>query len=163
MFKQVTKLLGAIAVMGWMGVANATLIFDFSWDSSSGRVTGVIEGLIDISNTFEYQEATQVTITSLDGIAKEFDLIGGQQQVSFNGFLLKNNNIVSGEFKSEGLQFDIYFNEAFANVLDKTGNPYQFYHGETNFNRATVPEPSTVILLSLGLAGLSFARYRRQS
>lgn len=30
-------------------------------------------------------------------------------------------------------------------------------------NRVTLPEPGTVILLSLGLAGLSFARYGKQS
>ena len=29
--------------------------------------------------------------------------------------------------------------------------------------RVSVPEPGTVVLLSLGLAGLSFARYRKQS
>ncbi|MFT5544041.1 MAG: hypothetical protein ACI96N_003260 [Arenicella sp.] len=47
MFKKIAKLLGAIALTGWMGVANATLIFDFSWDSSNGKVTGEILGLVD--------------------------------------------------------------------------------------------------------------------
>jgi hypothetical protein len=45
MFKKVTKHIIAIALTGWMGVANATLIIDFSWDGRNGEVNGVIEGL----------------------------------------------------------------------------------------------------------------------
>ena len=37
------------------------------------------------------------------------------------------------------------------------------YYGSWLVRSTSVPEPSTVILLLLGLAGLSFARYRRQS
>lgn len=44
-------------------------------------------------------------------------------------------------------------------------NPGRFYAASSIASKpiTAAPEPGTVILLSLGLAGLSFARYRRQS
>ncbi|MFT4725473.1 MAG: hypothetical protein ACI9LX_000320 [Paraglaciecola sp.] len=162
MYKKVTKLLGAIALTGWMGVANATLIFDFSWDSPEGEVTGVIEGLID--SPIE-QEALQVTITSLDGIATDFDLIGGSQRVFTNEFIVVNKELVVAVLASSGPEFYLrmFSNTAYFEFYGGQGVvEYQSFSAPI-LNRVSVPEPSTVILLSLGLAGLSFVRYRKQS
>ena len=158
MFRKVTKLLGAIALTGWMGVANATLIFDFSWDSSEGAVTGVIEGLID--SPIE-QEALQVTITSLNGIATDLDLIGGSQTVFTNEFEVVNKKLAVAVLTSTGPQFYLQMSTNTAN-FEYSGVQYQSFSAPI-LNRVSVPEPSTVVLLSLGLAGLSFVRYRKQS
>ena len=164
MYKKVTKLLGAIALTGWMGVANATLIFDFSWDSPQGEVTGVIEGLIDSPIPIE-QEALQVTITSLNGIATDFDLIGGSQIVYTNEFKVVNKNLEVAVLTSAATKYYLQLstNTAYFEYLGMQGKEeYQSFSAPI-FNRVSVPEPSTVILLSLGLAGLSFVRYRKQS
>ena len=162
MFRKVTKLLGAIALTGWMGVANATLIFDFSWDSSEGAVTGVIEGLID--SPIE-QEAVQVTITSLNGIATDFDLIGGSQIVYTNEFKVVNKNLEVAVLNSAATKYYLKLstNTAYFEYLGMQGKVEYQSPSAPIFNRVSVPEPSTVILLSLGLAGLSFVRYRKQS
>jgi hypothetical protein len=65
MFKMVSKILGVIALTGWMGVANATLIFDFSWDSSNGKIIGEIYGLSDDGDNMG---ATGLVLTSVDGM-----------------------------------------------------------------------------------------------
>jgi len=50
----------------------------------------------------------------------------------------------------------------YANYADYSPN-IKITNPEFTINRVTVPEPDSVILLLLGLAGLSFARYRKQS
>jgi hypothetical protein len=64
MFTMVTKILGVIALTGWMSVANASLIYDFSWDSYHGTIIGEIYGLSDNGYNLE---ASGLVLTSVDG------------------------------------------------------------------------------------------------
>jgi hypothetical protein len=170
MFKKVTKILGVIALTGWMGAANATLIFDFSWDGRNGIVTGEVLGLADNARN---QQASGVLITSVNGIPSapsvdffdstlwdidfnSFDVFGGQ--IVFNDFIASSSPAsADGSFRLVSYDHVAYIpRNSSVGYWDnlKVGVPF--------VNRVTVPEPSSVILLSLGLAGLSFARYRKQ-
>jgi hypothetical protein len=167
MIKRFTKILGVIALTGWMGVANATLIFEFSWDSSDGKIIGEIYGLSDDGINME---ATGFVLTSVGGI-----------QVNISVFEDDGWQVFGNEFDvSDGELGNIYFN-AVSNSPDigavELDNKYKIndffnYEGDTFryhatkyvsvVKRVTVPEPSSVILMLLGLVGLSFARYRKQ-
>ena len=178
MFNKVTKILTTIALTGWMGVANATLIFDFSWDSSNGRIIGEISGL---ENNAVGQRATGIVLSSIGGVLVNIDVVNDL------GWQVKKN--VFHVWKG-GINFDFrsYIENPLCGrwpgicpyplssefMVDQSAGyslftrNYVYLGGEWRgsniafVNRVTVPEPSTVILLSLGLAGLSFARYRKQ-
>jgi|UPI0005925372 hypothetical protein len=172
MFKKVTKLLGAIALTGWMGVANATLIFDFSWDSSNGKIIGEIYGLSDDGVNME---ATGLVLTSVGGTQVDinvFEDIGWDVPVNY--FDVLEGQIVGFDFSASAPRaltsargallrfYDDRYNGT-AELLYRTRpRIYAGYGIGTFVKRATVPEPSSVILMLLGLAGLSFARYRKQ-
>jgi hypothetical protein len=84
MFKMVTRILGVIALTGWMGAANATLIFDFSWDSDNGEIIGEIYGLSD--NGVD-QAATGIVLTSIDAMQVIMDVtVDPFWDVLINGF-----------------------------------------------------------------------------
>ena len=184
MFKKVTKLLGAIALTGWMGVANATLIFDFSWDSAGGQIIGVIEGLEEIPGI---QQATSVTLISANNDALNTDYVGfpSENTVYNNAFSVVNGEISSVYFHGVRTYYKGRFRRD-SNLFmcggcqrDSSQPPVEvsaswYDRGRDDFlwaatapprfeRRVTVPEPSTVILLSLGLAGLSLVRYRKLS
>jgi len=179
MFKKVTKLLGVIALTGWMGVANATLIFDFSWDSSNGKISGEILGLTNVVGS---QGATGVVITSINGVDVSIDVINDARWLlGTNIFHVFDSEVVYSDFYSftrngeEDIYWKLeskvggwvntwnatytrdYYNQIFASNINPSFPSVSFV------NRVTVPEPDSVILVLLGLAGLSFARYRRQS
>jgi len=172
MFKKVTKILLTIALTGWMGVANATLIFDFSLDSNGGKISGQIFGLLD---NVQAQSATAVIITEIHGDMVNFDLTDGiNAEFGTNDFSVSGGELVSFIYQiskvKNNAEIDLHlrFNyhgipDAFvySNHINKdyiTANIRGLY----TLSRVTVPEPSTVILMLLGLAGLSFARYRKQ-
>ncbi|PKG95957.1 PEP-CTERM sorting domain-containing protein [Paraglaciecola sp. MB-3u-78] len=181
MINKVTKILAIIALTGWMGVANATLIFDFSWDSSNGKISGEILGL---TNEVGPQGATGVVLTSLDGNSVSVDVVKDAGWiVDSNNFQVLNNKIVFAMFESTLFKQVTYsFNDVRSFEGNYFGDAYlKFVDGAENIlisalkddvtnelsisfvNRVTVPEPNSVLLVSLGLAGLSFARYRKQS
>jgi hypothetical protein len=167
MFKKVTKLLGAIALTGWMGVANASLIFDFSWDSSNGKISGEILGLVDNNAS---QSASAIILTGIDGVSVQIDFLDTN---TFN--VITNSFSVSGGVVDFVDVFAMDPNGSFFSIWSFSGGNYvtaapsnrQYIaspgSGIKFVNRVTVPEPDSVILVLLGLAGLSFARYRRQS
>jgi hypothetical protein len=183
MFKIVTKLLGAIALTGWMGVANATLIFDFSFQFESGLETrGEIRFL---GNSDLLQSATSVTLTRAFGYdvaiivhRYQIDYFGehcvGVCTVFENEFIVKDDKVMSYAFSAKVVSRPPH-NSPYATLFmqnngyggtiyyDWLGNPTGGSQVSFSKREVTVPEPGTVILLSLGLAGLSFARYRRQS
>jgi hypothetical protein len=179
MFKKVTRILGVIALTGWMGVANATLIFDFSWDSSNGKVTGEIFGLVD---NRAGQAASSILITSVAGITlyrpdwdildvtywipqnNYFDvsagrIVGYNVFVSFTPDAIKMSSTGGGYFGLGAIPGRGRYDDRSTSLRHENSlsDLPQFV------NRVTVPEPSSVILMLLGLAGLSFTRYRRQS
>jgi hypothetical protein len=176
MFKKVTKLLGAIALTGWMGGANATLIFDFSFGGSGNETIGEITGLVD--NDFD-QSATSIRFTKLDGNIVDFEFITDNTSVVTNSFNVTNNLIsdfaldMNFENYVDGNNYNLYRDNSPRGGGDlsvslwnwaSSTHPVQVSGAPTFLMReVTVSEPGTVILLSLGLAGLSFARYRRQS
>jgi len=166
MFKEVTKLLGAIALTGWMGVANATLIFDFSWDSDNGKIIGEIVGLTNVGGT---QSATGIVLSSIGGVIADIDVVNDPGwAVDFNSFQVVENVLSNWDFLSilknnDGTElgfFNLYLEED--EIQLKKDNIIYSSSDIAFVNRVTVPEPSSVILLSLGFAGLSFARYRKQ-
>jgi len=178
MINKITKLLAIIALTGWMGVANATLIFDFSWDSSNGKISGEILGL---TNEVGPQGATGVVVTRIFGNRVNVDVVKDPGwMVDLNNFQVFNNRIVSARFESmHGPAASLLFNVMKYNE-ELHGDAYLSDGGEeflframkdcvecalsiSFVNRVTVPEPNSVLLVSLGLAGLSFARYRKQS
>ena len=167
MFKMVTRILGVIALTGWMGAANATLIFDFSWDSDNGEIIGEIYGL---SDNGVHQAATGIVLTSIDAMQVNIDVFDDPfWDVKFNVFDVASGKITYVDFFS---QFDDVVIDRRFSMFSRGPIPDGFYidgfvsyivDGAVAFdNRVTVPEPSSVILMLLGLAGLSFARYRKQ-
>ncbi|PKG97023.1 PEP-CTERM sorting domain-containing protein [Paraglaciecola sp. MB-3u-78] len=176
MFKMVSKILGVIALTGWMGVANATLIFDFSWDSSNGKIIGEIYGLSDDGDNMG---ATGLVLTSVGVMHLNYNVFED------NGWTVHNNSfdVMDGEFKDinfyasyifGGVERIIFIFDWGATYRGTIHNieVYLYNGGNKGFydatgvgvfgKRVTVPEPSSVILMLLGLAGLSFARYRKQ-
>jgi hypothetical protein len=166
MFKMVTKILGVIALTGWMGAANATLIFDFSWDSDNGKIIGEIYGLSDNGYNLE---ASGLVLTSVGGLQVSIDVFNGPLwDVEYNSFYVFDGKVVGAVFVSTVSFPDNYF---FIDCRDLERDCYVNYigpgidYGDDGISvvkRVTVPEPSSVILMLLGLAGLSFARYRKQ-
>jgi hypothetical protein len=166
MFKMVTRILGVIALTGWMGAANATLIFDFSWDSDNGKIIGEIYGLSDNGDNLS---ATGVVLSSIAGRSVRIDVINDTGwEIYENSFDVSEGFITRFDFlslhgkkkKQKTKQFDIFSEDGYViyeDVDDYYAEKFAFV------NRVTVPEPSSVILMLLGLAGLSFARYRKQS
>jgi hypothetical protein len=166
MFNKVTKLLATIALTGWMSLANATLIFDFSWDSEGGKISGEILGLVD--NTAQ-QVASAVIVNSINGAPVFLDFLVDTSidPESISSFAVSDGVITDYNFYGffSGRTLDIYKLLAWAQL---SGGGEGFYHARSDstvefVNRVTVPEPGSVILVLLGLAGLSFARYRKQS
>jgi hypothetical protein len=168
MFKMVTRILGVIALTGWMGAANATLIFDFSWDSDNGEIIGEIYGL---SDNGENLTATGIVLTSIDAMQVKINVIDDPFWTVFRNNFDVANGIISGyEFDSRRVSpayVTLYGAFRLSGVYSADNyfdDEYTiFRRGVVAFNnRVTVPEPSSVILMLLGLAGLSFARYRKQ-
>jgi hypothetical protein len=169
MFKKVTRILGVIALTGWMGAANATLIFDFSWNSVNGTVTGEILGLVD--NTAG-QAASGLMITSVTGMSggsPDWDIFDSQHWfIQFNDFDVSGGQVVFFDFRAILQSTGGLIDMTSPNFLQTyspsdTGPKYDNLSFVNPFvKRVTVPEPSSVILMLLGLAGLSFARYRKQ-
>jgi hypothetical protein len=167
MFKMVTKILGVIALTGWMGAANATLIFDFSWDSSNGKIIGEIYGLSDNGVNME---ATGFVLTSIGGMQVNINVFEDDEwEVWNNSFDVLDGVIVEINFYSNTRVSEdrelyrggrnaeaLYLNDFYSGLVIQSSNNGKFV------KRVTVPEPSSVILMLLGLAGLSFARYRKQ-
>jgi hypothetical protein len=91
-----TKILGVIALTGWMGVANATLIFDFSWDSSNGKIIGEIYGLSDDGVNME---ATGLVLTSVGGMQVNINVFEDDDwQVDNNDFDVLGGLLVGIDF-----------------------------------------------------------------
>jgi hypothetical protein len=169
---KIIKLAVALLMTAWVSSANATLIFDFSWSTSSGVTSGEIRGL-DASQ-FGTQAATSIVLKVINGspVNVLLDNINGLDVFKIIADKLFVDSNFSASKDNGVLEYALYFyvytqcqgicnpTEAFLYV--NSGSPTSF--GTIGFQKreVLVPEPGTVILLSLGLAGLSFARYRKQ-
>lgn len=173
---KIIKLTCALLMSAWVSSANATLIFDFSFtDRANGGnhyVTGEIIGLSDNATG----AASSVRIITHEGGFGIGEYVGAPW---FNLFTVDNQNITFMNFVSFGVlnvspvvtdsSFTLKYSLDSSSVgLSSYGSSistgfFTFQDFQISLRSVDVPEPGTVILLSLGLAGLSFARYRRQS
>jgi hypothetical protein len=172
MFNNIKRVAAVIALTGWMGVANATLIFDFSWDSSEGKISGVILGLQD---NVSLQAASAVIVTDINGEAVNIEFTCPIWcYVSANRFDVSGGELLRFNFISDGNYYDLLLHNTAQSIANRYILEWNYYNEQVVYrggpgneislvNRVTVPEPDSVILVLLGLAGLSFARYRKQS
>jgi hypothetical protein len=135
---------------------------------------GEIRGLESISGE---QSATSIIITRLGGKPENIEVVIGNHDVNFNIFTVINNEINTAHFVAllhdlnniDGtIQFgllNLFSPGEFSQGSAMLQSHFVASEGIIAFTKreVLVPEPRAVILLSLGLAGLSFARYRRQS
>jgi hypothetical protein len=191
-FKKVTRVLAACALTACMGVANASSTYDFYWcDLASGNeVFGYITGLQDIEGR---QAATSVVTLPNDIMPTEINYVTDSGYRNYIGGLINifeldtEGNIIFSYFEAiPDLWSDLSGFTLRVNDYASTGTwQNRLYSkpedcqtplhdisycllstsGVAQFARRIeiVTEPGSVILLSLGLAGLAFSRYRKQS
>jgi hypothetical protein len=188
MFNNVKRVAAVIALTGWMGVANASLIFDFSYGTTGNELVGEITGLVDGIDG-QLQSAASIRFTTATGYYAAF------QDIRF----LSTNEIQSAqinEFRVNDLKLDLvglYFDDQYvADFMGVGGREYvtfamtltkisissipfpldldsstrsaQEFNGFVNrVDPTPAPEPSALFLLALGLAGVSFSRYKKKS
>jgi len=189
MFNNIKRVAAVIALTGWMGVANASLIFDFSYGTTGNELVGEITGLVDGIDG-QLQSAASIRFTTATGYYSAF------QDIRF----LSTNAIQSAvfnEFRVNDFKLDLvqlYFDEVVDDFMGRGGSEYvEFYMDLTTIsiynytpphpvaiessersaqefngfvNRVDptpAPEPSALFLLALGLAGVSFSRYKKKS
>jgi hypothetical protein len=185
--KKVTRVLAACALTACMGVANASSTYDFYWcDLASGNeVFGYITGLQDIDGP---QAATSVVTLSNDVSINEIDYLGldcgpGSLYwcnnsfeviagvIRYAQFMVPHNKFLNGRSQYHQLTLQYGgargdFGEYYLHNRNCFGNNCRYViRGALQMARRieTVAEPGSVILLSLGLVGLAFSRYRKQS
>jgi hypothetical protein len=189
MFNNIKRVAAVIALTGWMGVANASLIFDFSYGTTGNELVGEIKGLDDFIDG-QSQKAETITFTIATGIYAEFqniqfDVADNDANISFNNIVVFNKQItyvyigykhVSAKFYEccGGTNYPITYRFQMYGLTDlylyRIHDRTPFIAPESDFNGfvnrvapTPAPEPSAVFLLALGLAGVSFSRYKKKS
>jgi hypothetical protein len=176
-----------------MGVANASSTYDFSWcDLTYGEVKGEIRGLEDIlgdqaassvaitsvNGDDRWNFDIPATIYTVDD--NVFNVVDGIITYAQLEFQQLNRAYFRGDAEIYTTTWINYhpctgyfcdFGYYQVAQYDRSSGSYAIsynrtWNGVISFNRrtlATVAEPGSVILLSLGLVGLAFSRYRKQS
>jgi len=113
----ITKILATVMLTGWMGFAQATLIFDFEFTDGTNTVSGEILGLVD--NTAN-QASSAVVITSNTtnfGIGFEFreSLSGDNVFTVVNGQIFEANLL--GQFVLNDLGYLLEFRRVQGKIL----------------------------------------------
>jgi hypothetical protein len=185
MFNNIKRVAAVIALTGWMGVANASLIFDFSYGTTGNELVGEITGLVDGIDGLP-QNTAIIRFTTTTGIYAAFQEFGviwtdpkGLEDANLNRFEVVNRQITSVQFEyidsiwDRGRSVDIKYEVEFftsgrlnaRSSLNKTARAERSdFNGFVNRVAPTpAPEPSAVFLLALGLAGVSFSRYKKKS
>ncbi|MFT5542335.1 MAG: hypothetical protein ACI96N_001525 [Arenicella sp.] len=173
---KILKLAVALLVTAWVSSANAALVYDFNWGTPGNEIIGEVRG-IDALET-DPQAASNIIITFFLGEALNIDF----DVTAFdNAFQIVNNELMiaaninindGGDDTQHSLIFSVSSAQEITFRVEDyaTGGEVERTFFDGGFTQRAVlapevlvPEPTTAILLSLGLAGLSFARYRRQS
>jgi hypothetical protein len=184
MFNNIKRVATVIALTGWMGVANASLIFDFSYEVPGSVLIGEVRGLVD-GKDGQTQRADSLRFTTTTGI---FSPLSGVEYVSDGQFTSTFRNrfqLVRRQFEFASLSFDSgvdnfdpssvrgFYLEIFefglsfgdGSGIESVNARFEDFGGfvlrVAQPNPA--PEPSAVFLLALGLAGVSFSRYKNKS
>jgi hypothetical protein len=101
MFNNIKRVAAVIALTGWMGVANASLIFDFSFGTTGNELIGEITGLVDGIDE-QLQSAERIRFTSATGIYSafiniEYYFANGSVKTLRNEFLISNDQIIMNQ------------------------------------------------------------------
>lgn len=159
--------------------------FDFSVDTRSGDddIFGIMWGLQDLSNHYRLSWGQQRHDTGTSGYAsgggfKVFKEVGGIATELFTSAVLFSfNNDYNLNVISSSSGFDVHisnlttglsiFDFSIADTTFTSGRVgiHDWYQNTgndwSNFDHQIIPEPSTVILLGLGLAGFGLARRKK--
>ena len=177
--KKTTILLFAAVLCLMTQIAQAVLIFDFSFDNTTGNTAGPITGEIHFNEVTDFTSAAaaKVIITGVGDhtnttFMTPFDVITGGWNLQTNSFTVSLGVITDWDFYAVDGSSDV--GHDFNDLLDLgskgTYNP-EFWSenkaivkqtiavlDDINFTPHQVPEPSTVPLMVIGLAVLGFTR-----
>jgi hypothetical protein len=174
----VARIAAVIAVTSFAGLANASALSAFSFDNEDGSVPGTVAGLIELPDGDGTFAAIDLTIISAPAaLGQSLPVgIGDFASVTENTFTVIGGaiDIAASHF------FGIFpgFNNAFAlngtdygaggaSFLDRQpiaflGVPGTLDLDSSSLRYSAVPEPGTLALLGLALAGLAATRRRSQ-
>jgi hypothetical protein len=172
MKSQLTKMFTVVILTGWMGIAQASLIFDFEFSDGTSTISGEILGLMD---NLSGQTASTVRLTSNTssiGVGIDFADTAYSNSFDVNAGQITSYNFTSSVIESMVLNYGLV-------LLDDSSDIYaRFYYIDSSgvavqaveqrdvnpfsLRVTSVTEPHGVMILILGLAGLGISRFKQK-
>ena len=184
---KILKLAAALLMTVWVSSAHATLIFDFNFTDVDGNtvISGEILGLVDDATSsataINYFIRPSEWRAEFEGVMET----NANIVVNRNRFIVEKGELISGgiTLTQFQLRYQFLISRFILRVEGDNGvervelvDRFRLNGGDVDVDiliedyaamsitrRVIVPEPTTFILMSLGIAGLSFSRYRRRS